>query len=143
MRLDFDQEPLLTVSGQSQVEKELWEIQISPECGQLRVGRVAGFHVQTVLVQELDHIVRHGTERYPAHILAVKIKVFRKPVDSLDEPQIGSADKGQPDRIGRIRQMIQNQQLKILLEHIPMKTAVTGNSLREETAYESKVNHRA
>ena len=127
--------------GQPKVKQQLWKVQIAPECRQFYVGFVVGFYNETVLLQESDDFIGHCEKLFLTHILAVEVQILGETVDSLNDTQIGSTDKSQFTDIRRISQVVKNQQLQILLEHIALETVVPGDGRRKETADESEINH--
>ena len=62
-------------------------------------------------------------------------------IDALYEPEVGAADERHLADIRRCRQMVENQQLKVLLQHIAVEAALASHGWWKETVYVFNVNH--
>ena len=82
------------MSGQFEIEQQLRKMDVAPKRGQFRIFPILRFDRESAAMQESQHFVGHPHELLLVHLLAVEIQVFGETVDTFDEPQVRTADKG-------------------------------------------------
>ena len=80
---------------QSKLKEKFRKEYVPSESGQLVVGLVTCLYSQTAVLQKCDHFVCHINKILFGKILAVEVKIFRKPVNTLDKTKVSATDECQ------------------------------------------------